>query len=247
MLFCSTALATDFDRTRNTMSALGTDHIMYRRRFGSVYAKSSVQENLPLLQIVHALYTRLIPQISESANTGTPIDVFGLNVAYGVDFVNAFTFGLSSGTNFLQDSKARNHWLRHYVKSRPSNYMYWLREVPDIRKRLAQIGIKIVPDWVWEARRSFDESILSMVDRTEEQIHAKWAQSSHDGDNPAVYRLLRLNPINGIYSKESDPLPTLQIDHRNQIGSECLDHLGMLDIVPLLKVPRIDDEHSGCT
>ena len=229
------------------MSALGTDHIMYRRRFGSVYAKSSVQGNLPLLQIVHTLFTRLLPQINESAKTGIPIDVFGLNIAYGVDFVNAFNFGLFSGTNFLQDSKARNHWLRLYVKSRPSNYMYWLQEAPSIRKRLAQIGIKIVPDWVWEARRSFDESILSLVDRTEEHVYGNLAQSSHNDDNPAVYRQLRLNPINGVNSKESGPLITLQMDHRNQIASECLDHLGMPDIVPLLKVPEIDDEHSGCS
>ena len=210
------------------MSALGTDHILYRRRFGSAYAKRSVQENPCLLQIVHILSTRLMAHLIESAETRTPTDVFHLNVAYGVDFVNAFTFGLSNGTNFLQDSEVRDFWLELYIKSRPKRYMYWLQEMAGIRAAFEQIGFKMVPDWVKHARQEFDHTTLDLVDRSEEEFSSKWGDSMSHNDYPTVYRQLRLNPIDSTSSKSSSPPPRLENYHRKQIASESLDHLGKL-------------------
>lgn len=39
------------------------------------------------------MFERLLPQCCGSARKKRPIDVLGMNIAYGLDFVSAYTFG----------------------------------------------------------------------------------------------------------------------------------------------------------
>ena len=95
--------------------------------------------------------------------------------------------------------------------------MFWLLEVPNLRKRLAKFDIHVVPKGVWEAREELDKWALDLVNRTEEDIAEASLERTHDGDHPVVYSKLRRAVIN-----------EQQIEGMNQhfeIANECLDYL----------------------
>ncbi|KAL9099682.1 MAG: hypothetical protein Q9163_004856 [Psora crenata] len=218
----------------NTFSALGKEHMVHRRRITSVYAKSYIQRDRHVLKIIHTLFGRLSPQICESARTGKPIDVLRLNMAYGLDFVSAFIFGIPQGTNFLQDLQARDHWLSGYLKSHPNEHMFWLLEMHGLRRWARVFGVKLVPDWIWEARRNLDQWALRMVDNTEEAIGMKSVNDTPDGEFPVVYNQLKLALAQERHMKGIDLTLGPPAEERLQLASECLDHIGRLTLLPAL-------------
>ena len=71
-----------------------------RSRFASVFTKKSIQGSPLIKKIIDVLlFERLLPQFTQPAETRSHIKVLDLNTAYGLDFVSAFTFGLSRDTN----------------------------------------------------------------------------------------------------------------------------------------------------
>lgn len=173
------------------------------------------------MRIIEVLiYQRLLPQFAKSAVERTPVEVLDLNMAYGLDFVSAFIFGLPRGTNFIQDVRYRNHWLARYLRSHPNQYMFWLLEVPNLRKWLTNFGICVTPKWIWEARGELDEWALGLINRTEEYLAEADAKQTRDGDHPVVYNQLR-RAMNNEQEME-------RMNQRLEIASECLDQLGLL-------------------
>lgn len=190
-----------------------------------MYAKSYIQRNVHFLKIIHTLLGRMSPHFSSSARTRTPIDVLALNMAYGLDVVSAFTFGIPQGTNFIHDVHARNYWFGTYLKAFPSDYMFWLLYAPGLRKWAHRIGITIAPDWIGEARRNLEQWTLQIVDNTEEALRKRSVEDMPDGDVPIVYNQLKLAHAKERYAKGADLALAPPSEERLQIASECLDHL----------------------
>ena len=195
------------------------DHISRRRRIASVFSKTSIQSSPHIKKIIEVLlFERLLPQLSKSAEKGTSVEVLALNSAYGLDFVSAFTFGLPRGTNFIQDTQARDNWLAYYLESHLNKYMFWSLELPSLTKFLAKIGIHVVPSSVRKARESLEAWAMERVDRTEVNIKEVGVDDMNDGDYPIFYNQLRTMIIRA---------QQMSIDERRiELASECLDQLG---------------------
>ena len=90
--------------TRNIFSSLGKEeHSMRQKHITAVYAKSFIQSSCHVDAIaLELVQNRLLPVLWKSADSNTLVDVLLINFAYGLDFVAAFIFGLSRGTNFIQ-------------------------------------------------------------------------------------------------------------------------------------------------
>ena len=74
------------------------------------------------------IFERLLPLLDRLATNKEPVDVLGLNYANAMDSIMAYIFGLGNGTNFIEDTKARQHWLHVYRSRRP--FAFWDAELP---------------------------------------------------------------------------------------------------------------------
>ena len=108
-------------KTPNLVSMLQhKPHSIRKRMISNVYSKSYLH-NSPDLHILSStlLYTRLLPVLHSVAQAVTPINVLELFQACGMDFTSAYLFGITNGTNFISDIRARRQYFHNYlVKSR---------------------------------------------------------------------------------------------------------------------------------
>ncbi|MCJ1388471.1 hypothetical protein MMC18_001318 [Xylographa bjoerkii] len=88
-------------------------HSAQKRMVTNVYSKSYVQ-NSPDLQILSSilLHERLLPLLQAAADNGTPINVYDLSAAAGMDFMSAYIFGITNTTNYISDIPAREHYFK---------------------------------------------------------------------------------------------------------------------------------------
>lgn len=171
---------------------------------------------------------RLLPLIWTAAEGNTPIDILSVNFAYGLDVVSAFVFGLSRGTNFVQDLERRQKWLEEYRKSHPSEYMFWLLEHPNLTKQLRRIGIHIVPKWFTVADKDFDKWGMRMIDAAEESLQAGLVEDrAISGEMPIAYYQLK-NAMSKEQKLEACASFIPNPAQRLELASECLDQLGEL-------------------
>ena len=225
-------------RTRNTFSSLGAEeHLQCRRRLAITYAKSYIQRSPHVRIIVSTvLFERYMPIIRESARNEATLNILHLNFAYGLDFVSAFIFGMCRSTNFIENAKARDHWLTAYLKSHPANYMFWLLELPKLINYLKRIGMPIVPKWSLEAHDVLDQWALELVDKTEDAIAKRPVKDMSAAECPVLYNQLRLaiteEQQKGATEYQMAPSP----QQRLQLASECLDHLGIYSPSSLVDV-----------
>lgn len=167
-----------------------------------------------------------MPLIEQSAESRQSIDILSVSLAYGLDVVAAFSFGLSQGTNFTQDPEGRQRWLDAYRKSHPAEYMFWLLEHPNAVKNLRRIGVHVVPKWYKLADEDFDKWGLTLIDKTEQLIQGGLVEErTVSGEMPILYAQLKEalaregNLGEGI---RFQPSP----QQRLELASECLDQLG---------------------
>lgn len=149
-----------------------------------------------------------------------------VNIAYGLDFVSAFMFGLSRSTNFLQDTASRDAWMELYQDSHPAKYLFWLQEHPRLVRVLKRLGISIVPKWYFEADVKFDNWASKLVDETEKALKAGLTeQTVQPGEMPVMYFHQKLSMSEEL-KLESTSYFTPSREQRRELASECLDHLG---------------------
>ena len=88
-------------------------HSAQKRMVSNVYSKSYVQ-NSPDLQTLSTiiLRERLLPLLQLAAEEGSPINVYDLTAAAGMDFMSAYIFGLTNSTNYISDIAAREHYFK---------------------------------------------------------------------------------------------------------------------------------------
>jgi len=59
---------------------------------------------------------RFLPIMKSVADNGFEMDVLDFLQAVGMDFTSAYLFGLSNGTDFMNDVKYRQYWINDYQK-----------------------------------------------------------------------------------------------------------------------------------
>lgn len=206
-------------------SSIGAEHATRRRRFANIYAKSSVQSSPHVRQILSTLLLKhYMPAIDGSV--GTTINVLDINFGYSLDFVTAFIFGISRSANFIQDAAARNSWLASYAQSHPTDYSFWLLEMPGLTKLLAKIGIHLVPSWNQKGHHDLEKWTLEKLDATDRAIEERPAEEMQPGDCPVIYCQLKLAMANEQEHTEPKSRLTPPSEQRLELASECLDHLG---------------------
>ena len=197
------------------------EHSSRKRMVSNVYSKSYLQSSHELHSISdHIIYNRYLPALDTLAEEKTAVDVHELNFAVTMDTINAYIFGLSKGSNFVQDVKTRRYILHEYMCRRP--YGFFDQELPGLSTYLAYIGILITPKWVGEATHAVQVFCLNMCNAARTSIESDVQLAPED--TPTVYKYLHQSIISSTTnSKPSNPPPNQ--DSHFLIASELLDQL----------------------
>jgi hypothetical protein len=91
------------------------------------------------------LHERLLPNLTQHADESTAVNMLDLSFATGLDFVSAFSFGIASSTNFLQNQGSRKRWLEEYNKSHGKHTAFRIQELPTLTQWLIRLGISAIP------------------------------------------------------------------------------------------------------
>ncbi|MCJ1242360.1 hypothetical protein MMC14_010368 [Varicellaria rhodocarpa] len=192
-------------------------HSVRKRMISNVYSKSYLQSSPEVHEISHSLIRkRLLPLLNIFAETERSVDVLELNHAIAMDFICAYLFGLSSGTNFIQDAKYRKHWLDQY-KRRKSPHTFWTAELPALRSLLEKIGIMVIPAYIKSANREIERSCYNMCQSAEDSIYKAEANPT----SPVVYKQLSQS----LEKTHAESGNTDSYPKSLKVASEMLDHL----------------------
>lgn len=163
------------------------------------------------------LFTRFLPLIEASIVENSSVDVVPLNYSATMDVMTAYIFGLSNGSNFLQDIDLRRHFLRLYHNKK--TYNFWHAEMRSLLSLLGKLKPVLVPRWVDAANLMIESWWLQM-------FHA--ASSSSTTSTTGTEKLQpRTQPI--VYNSLSQALlrssskPDSHTDHQALLASELLD------------------------
>lgn len=194
-------------------------HSSRKRIISNVYSKSYLQSSPELHKISNVMiFERLLPLLDRLATNKEPVDVLGLNYANAMDSIMAYIFGLGNGTNFIEDTKARQHWLHVYRSRRP--FAFWDAELPTLKTLSRKIGFPIVPAWVAAASHELEDWTLQhckAAEKTEILLNANPGLEASDTTTPIVHQQLS-ESINADSTPTPDPKPL-------QIATELHDHL----------------------
>ena len=94
-------------------------HSVRKRMMTNLYSKSLLQTSPDMEKLSHSIiYNRLLPIVRSVAGKGSHLDVFDFNQGIGMDFISAYLFGLSNGTDFMNNADYRRHWFKAYEIAR---------------------------------------------------------------------------------------------------------------------------------
>jgi hypothetical protein len=190
--------------------------------YGEFFLRKSSQFGAMLAEIIQG---HLLPLIWEHHTKNKSVEVVGTSLAYGLDFIFTFTFGLPRGTNFLENTTHRKVFLDLCERNHPGGYSYWLHEHPHLVKTLTKLKIFIVPKWYYAASSELEEWVSKLVDEAEEALQAGLnEQNALPGHMPLVYFHQKLAMAEELELDEGAYFhPTPQ--QRLELASECLDHI----------------------
>ena len=192
-------------------------HSVRKRMVSNVYSKSYLQSSPEVHGISHSLIRkRLLPQLNTFAEIERSVDVLELNHAIAMDFICAYLFGLSNGTNFIQDAKYRKHWLDQYQR-RKSSHAFWTAELPALRSLLENVGVMVIPAYIKAANREIETSCYNMCQSAEESTYKAEANST----SPVVYKQLSQS----LEKADAESGSTDGYPNDLKVASEMLDHL----------------------
>ena len=134
----------------------------------NVYSKFYVLNSKTRRETIRIiLYDRFLRVLEESSVQDKPIvEIPELNYAYSMDMFTAYQFGLSSGTNFIQDVEERTRCLQPFLRSR-RRYRFFTTETPGLLASLARFGIRLVPRGVDKATADLEQWNLKRCDEAE--------------------------------------------------------------------------------
>ena len=137
-----------------------------------------------------------------------------------MDCTSAYFFGLGNGTNFIVDQKEKG-LLRSFELG--TSGLFWLAEAPRITTWMSRIGIRLVPDVIFQSYQVMEDlcSKMSMdakstVSETPTKRNSHASSSHTSRSHPTVYGQLRLK----LEEANTEPQTLDGI-----IAAEILDHL----------------------
>ena len=195
-------------------------HSIRKRIISNVYSKSYLQSSPEFKIISQAiLFDRLLPTLEEAATQSKPLEVLHLNYSVAMDFITSYTCGLRNGTNFIQDSKSRQQWMRAFYCQRP--YVFWDAELPSLTKLSSRLGFPVIPHWVRKASADIEASTLGFCRGAEKTLSASKEKSQG-------YKDLETPPV--VYAQLASSLPNdaflSPYPKHLQIATEVHDHIG---------------------
>ncbi|KAL2688997.1 hypothetical protein Neosp_003047 [[Neocosmospora] mangrovei] len=197
----------------------GKPHSDRKRMLSHVYSKSYILASPTVRETTRAvLFDRLMPIIKSSADSGKPLEVLEILAAYSMDAFMTYQFGLSLGSNFLQNVEERKWYLDIFYVRRP--YLFWTTELPKFTSRLRKIGIKLVPDWVERSTIDLEDWQMRFCDKAEKLLAADTRIAAED--NPVVYAWER-----SAFKKQDGKNQVLNgqaYPRRLEIASDMYDH-----------------------
>lgn len=217
------------------------EHSTRKRMLSNIYSKSVVLSSTTVKETTKSvLYERLLPIFQQASHTKTPIDVHRLDYAYAMgkcsrrnatelqakllrDSFMAYQFGLSLGSNFIQDDDKRNWYLDNFFGRRP--WIYWITEHPRFAEFMSKIGINIVPKWVDESTDALESWQIDICDKAEALLSSNPLIASTDpGNYPAIFATERaqFQKADGLNWKTVSP--GQKYPRRLDIASDMYDH-----------------------
>lgn len=209
-------------------------HSHRKRMMSNVYAKSSIQSSPGFAAACHEIvHARLLPLMGRCLGGGESnrgrVDLYEVLNFATMDLVNAYIFGLSNGSDFLQNQEKGRWWLRLYASRK--KFVFWVQELPSVTAFCRRLGIRLSPQWVADANSELEQYCMSMCDSGDHwlsKISSK-ADSGEEKDVPAVYRQLKdalmADEAKGDKAKRDPSSIEAGQDIRLMIASEMLDQL----------------------
>ncbi|KAL8725371.1 MAG: hypothetical protein Q9166_007387 [cf. Caloplaca sp. 2 TL-2023] len=201
-------------------------HATRKRLVSNVYSKSFIQSSKEIHEVTRViLHERLLPSLAAVAAKGSPLEVHGFNYAVTMDFVSSYLFGLSNGSNFIQDVEMRRRFLSWFFKR--SDHFFWNQELPNFTQILQGIGIRLVPKWVDAANAEIQGWALRLCKVAEQSIKAasEYSEKAH-GTRPVVYGQLSVSLKRSAVTPEAQRDTQVVDNDQLPIASELLDHVG---------------------
>lgn len=216
----------------------------------NVYSKSFLQSSeAGKSQMNHIVFQRLLPALSRHSsndkltesgpkNVATPahadVEVFGLFLALAMDVITAYLFGLSNGTNFIQDEQYRQSWQKMYLAR--ANYPFWTQEVPNLTAAFARWlpWLRLYPIWVDDSNAKLSQwnlnlcqGVMKNAEQDTTQARSQQAKANTEPcEEPVVFNALQ----NGIdrewrtNGEKSILYQTSICERELAVASELMDH-----------------------
>lgn len=147
----------------------GKEHSQRRRITANIYSKSTIYSSPTVRATSHEiLSTRLLPLLQDCSESSSPVDFYSLSYAYSMDTFTAFQFGLSLGSNMIQDVEERNWYLYHFFIGR--QYQFWTTYLPNLTTFFLNIGIHVLPTRLGASAASLERWNLAKCDAAERLI-----------------------------------------------------------------------------
>ncbi|KAF2136173.1 uncharacterized protein K452DRAFT_140447 [Aplosporella prunicola CBS 121167] len=202
-------------------------HAARKRMLSNVYSKSAIQSSPSLRAATSViLHGRLLPLLadlsSQSGDAAGIIDIYNLFAALTMDFITAYLFGLSASTNFVQDTTARDEYLRLYRCRQ--DFSFWPQELPKLTSFLAKMGLRLVPKFVDEANASLEAFNSRMCEKAR-TVAAKTSAVEHPEEYPAVYAQMQAAMARDQEKASGNGMaPLNDEEQQTEMASEFLDH-----------------------
>ena len=220
-----------YRRNNSFCSRTRKEHSTHRRRVSVVYSKSALFGSAQLFSLTQRIIVgRLVPKLDERASTQEPIEILKLTYALCLDYVNAFIFGYSSGSNFLRNESNTKLWLEHY-EQRYCKESFWPQELPTITKWLTALGVDMLPKQHMPSKHYLERWMMGLCDKANEaRSLADKGLLKDPADIPAVYQ--QVQKATDADMNGADPQTK-----KLEIASELFDHMCTQTTPPFLSPP----------
>ena len=208
-------------RPNSFCSLTKNDHSVHRRRISAVYTKSALFGSPQLASLTEkVLLGRLVPKLREQASSHRPTELLEMTYSLCLDYISAFLFGYSSGSNFLQDESNARLWLEHY-EQRFCKESFWPQELPKATQMLKSVGIDMLPKEHLPSKQYLERWMMGLCDKADAaHLRADQGNVKDPAETPVVYQ--KVKEAVEVNLKGAD-FQTKKLE----IASELFDHMCM--------------------
>jgi cytochrome P450 len=200
------------------------EHAHQKRLIQTAFAKRYVLHSRTRCETIQVLLSkRLLPRLERATCHGTLIDIRDLSEAYSMDALTTYQFGLSSGTNFIDDTTRREWYWHHFYRSRRL-YLFIETQAASLLALLSRMGIDVITKRIREATAKLETWNLNMCDQAESLL--LHPEGIREADYPLIYQQQRqaLHQISAGKASVNPNLPISTDPCRFEIASNMLDY-----------------------